>query len=123
MSKFKQAYTCTHCQYETPKWMGCCPDCKQWDTFDQSVPRNTKAAAFAPSTLLSMTDLDSIAVLPEQRMISGVHEWDRVMGGGIIKGALLILTGDPGIGKSTLLLQISNALAQRYRVFYFSTEE
>ena len=70
-----------------------------------------------------MVDLTSISTAAQQRMLTGISEWDRVMGGGIIPSSLIILTGDPGIGKSTLLLQVCNQLARRYRVFYFSTEE
>lgn len=70
-----------------------------------------------------MTKLNSVIEKPKERMLSGIDEWDRVLGGGIMPQSLLILTGDPGIGKSTLLLQICNRLAQHYTVFYFSTEE
>jgi len=70
-----------------------------------------------------MTHLQHVPTGTQQRMLSGIQEWDRVMGGGIIPSSLLVLTGDPGIGKSTLLLQVCNQLAQNYTVFYFSTEE
>jgi DNA repair protein RadA/Sms len=71
----------------------------------------------------NMVHLDQIASTSQKRMLTGIHEWDRVVGGGIMPGSFLILTGDPGIGKSTLLLQIAHKLSESYRVFYFSSEE
>ena len=70
-----------------------------------------------------LSDLLHLAPQPLKRMLSGIKEWDSVMGGGIVPGSFSILTGDPGIGKSTLLLQIASRLAQNYTVFYFSSEE
>ena len=70
-----------------------------------------------------LLSLHNIEITADKRMLSGIDEWDRVMGGGIVPGSLLVLTGDPGIGKSTLLLQIANTLAHAHTVLYFSTEE
>lgn len=106
--------------------MGCCPECSEWNTFieNKSAPAIPGAKATARGiTAATMTSLNSVDIMPEKRMFSGIHEWDRVVGGGIMPSSLLILTGDPGIGKSTLLLQICNGLAQSYTVYYFSTEE
>lgn len=126
MSKPKVTFQCSNCRYTTVKWLGCCPECKEWETFSEHT-------AFAPSASMSaqaqrtlpvtLMPLAHIATQPKERMLSGMKEWDRVMGGGIMPGSLLILTGDPGIGKSTLLLQVSHRLAANHRVFYFSTEE
>lgn len=111
--------------------MGCCPECKEWDCLQEVTqgpsPLGIKKGAVQTSannsTLIAMTQLNSVNIKPKERMLSGIKEWDRVVGGGIMPSSLLILTGDPGIGKSTLLLQISNRLAEHYTVFYFSTEE
>ncbi len=106
--------------------MGCCPECNEWNTFEQNkiapaaIP-GAKAATGGAS--ITMMQLNSVETTPQKRMLSGIDEWDRVIGGGIMPSSLLILTGDPGIGKSTLLLQICNGLARNHRVYYFSTEE
>ena len=124
MSKQKISFKCNSCSYQSVKWLGCCPGCKEWDSFTESAAAPTiKGTAKAPATLPTMIDLRDVSTKPKDRMLSGIKEWDRVMGGGIMPGSLLILTGDPGIGKSTLLLQICDKLAQHHNVFYFSTEE
>lgn len=102
--------------------MGCCPECKEWDSFlEQKSPAlSTKTIRTIAATV---TPLSSIDQQECTRYLTGIGEWDRVMGGGIMPNALIVLTGDPGIGKSTLLLQVCNQLAQQKRVFYISTEE
>lgn len=123
MAKQTARYICSGCNYQTLKWLGCCPDCSAWDTFTQVVdsPQITKKGT--TSHAVTMSALDSVTTVQQERMLTGIDEWDRVVGGGIMPSSLVIITGDPGIGKSTLLLQISNRLAQRYTVYYFSTEE
>ena len=124
MVKQKQSFKCTNCNYNTVKWLGCCPDCKEWNSFAEHKPViPTIHKSFTAATALDLVDLNSIPVTEQVRMISGIKEWDRVLGGGIMPSSFLILTGDPGIGKSTLMLQISNSLAKQYKVFYFSSEE
>lgn len=125
MSKQKITYKCTNCSYQSIKWLGCCPECKEWESFDEQTPVITigKAVKTQVTSLPSLVELSSISSKPKQRMLSHIKEWDRVVGGGIMPGSLLILTGDPGIGKSTLLLQICHQLAHNHTVFYFSTEE
>ncbi len=123
MSKQKTFFKCTNCTYQTIKWIGCCPECNEWNTFDEITtgPQGTKPTqANKPIALVKLNDVVSEK---KERLLSGIHEWDRVMGGGIMPSSLITLTGDPGIGKSTLLLQICNALAQKQCVYYFSTEE
>ena len=127
MAKSSICFTCTQCSYQTRKWLGCCPECNQWDTFQEQATqtgvhktRQSSGPAIAP---LKMVHLDTVIALPNNRMESTVKEWDRVTGGGIVPGAFIILAGDPGIGKSTLLLQVAHKLAQRYSVLYFSSEE
>ena len=125
MVKTKTSYSCTSCTYKAVKWMGCCPECNEWNTFVETTITSaplSKAASSSGQVAL-MTPLRETPGKPKERMFSGIEEWDRVLGGGIMPHSLIILTGDPGIGKSTLLLQISNRLAEQYTVFYFSTEE
>lgn len=102
--------------------MGCCPTCKEWNSFTQekyelSPSQRTNARA------TQLTQLESLAEQSLPRMTSGIKEWDRITGGGILPGSFTILTGDPGIGKSTLLLRIAHELAKHYSLLYFSTEE
>lgn len=126
MSKQKAFFACSGCSYQTIKWMGCCPECKGWDTFEQqetAAPAAKGKINPSASTATAMVNLHSIDLKPQPRMQCGIEEWDRVIGGGIMPGSLLIITGDPGIGKSTLLLQVCNGLAKNNVVFYFSTEE
>lgn len=124
MSKTKTSFQCQSCGYNAIKWLGCCPECKEWETFVevQNSP-SSKTQAKKPLNTPTLVNLNSVNAETKSRMLSGISEWDRVIGGGIVPGSLIILTGDPGIGKSTLLLQISNNLAQNYTVFYFSSEE
>ena len=122
-------YFCQNCGYESSKWMGQCPGCREWNTFAEEpvAKKSTKSSVagfpgrtgHAKATLLK--DVDSAT---EERISSGIPEFDRVLGGGIVKGALMLIGGDPGIGKSTLLLQVTNNLAKSgKRVLYVSGEE
>jgi len=125
MAKEKISYACSACSYKTIKWLGCCPDCNEWNTFEEKKPLDTPPGVkkYSTKNITELVQLNSVETKKTQRMLSGIAEWDRVVGAGIMPSSLLILTGDPGIGKSTLLLQICNQLAQHYSVFYFSTEE
>jgi len=124
MSKSKHIYYCTSCGFETSKWAGCCAGCKEWNTIEEFKPAGpAKATLGVRSHAVSMSSLDTVALTSTARMCAEIGEWDRVTGGGIMPGAFIILTGDPGIGKSTLLLQVTHALAKKYKVFYFSSEE
>ncbi len=122
MSKNKISYSCTNCDYQTLKWLGCCPDCKEWNTIEQARANNVNIN-ISPATALKMTSLVDVKVVPKGRMLSGIKEWDRVAGGGLMPGSFVIITGDPGIGKSTLLLHVANNLSANYKVLYFSSEE
>jgi len=122
--KQKISYTCSNCDYRSIKWLGCCPECKEWDSMAQVTQQPSIKGFSAGATKTStMVHLSSVETTTKQRMFTNIKEWDRVVGGGIMPSSLLILTGDPGIGKSTLLLQIANALAQSHTVYYFSSEE
>ncbi len=122
MSKQKNLFSCTSCSYQSLKWLGCCPECKEWNCFEQVTVTASKGSA-AVTKHTQMVHLHSLSALHKERMKSGIEEWDRVVGGGIMPGSFMIITGDPGIGKSTLLLQICNELASSANVYYFSTEE
>jgi DNA repair protein RadA/Sms len=125
MAKSSSYFQCTKCEHQSLKWQGCCPECKQWNTLEQINPTPTtfdtkKSTIYKPTALQS---LDEIATEEQERFTTGIMEWDRVTGNGIVPGSFSIVTGDPGIGKSTLLLQICAQLAEKHSVFYFSTEE
>lgn len=122
MSKTTTKYVCNECAYETYKWLGRCPSCNSWNTLVEEIVEKTavkrgrkKAAAIS---------LSSITNEEIYRFSTGIGELDRVLGGGIVPGSLVLLGGDPGIGKSTILLQVSNNLASKnQRVLYISGEE
>lgn len=122
MSNPTEQYSCSNCSYKSIKWIGCCPNCNAWDSFTaHEIPtKGSKKRSFKP---LSLVNFDQVTIKEDDRMRTGIEEWDRVLGGGIMPGSLLILTGDPGIGKSTLMLQIADQLAHQYVVHYISTEE
>lgn len=124
MAKQIAQYRCADCLYQTSKWMGQCAGCQAWNTLASYMPqaRTERHAASSNVQLRPLCD-QSTPQAPVARMVTGLKEWDRVVGGGILPGAFIMLTGDPGIGKSTLLLQISHLLAERYTLLYFSSEE
>jgi DNA repair protein RadA/Sms len=126
MAKNNIQHICSNCGFTTFKWIGCCPECKAWNTLELHTPPAQGAAhtlsAHSITPLYALNDLAHAVSLT--RYTSGIPEWDRVMGeGGLVPGAFLIITGDPGIGKSTLLLQVAAGLAHTQQVLYFSSEE
>ncbi len=124
-AKSKTVYVCRECGYETPKWLGKCPSCNSWSTLEEDVRMpvsSAKTVSAMPSELLARP-LSKIDATEEQRYITGIKELDRVLGGGIVKGSGVLLSGDPGIGKSTILLQICNALQKNLNILYVSGEE
>jgi DNA repair protein RadA/Sms len=122
----KTIFSCQSCGYQSPKWLGKCPDCGGWDGFVEERHATgalavTRNAAVAPSTPVP---IDSIEIDHEQRLLTTIHEFDRVLGGGLVPGTLILVGGDPGIGKSTLMLQALHGLAgQGRKVLYVSGEE
>lgn len=127
MAKIKSCFICQECGYETPKWQGKCTNCGSWNTLVEEVKSqdNTKGKIFLDenhnSKPQSIIDIKSISY---ERMDTGINELNRVLGGGIVKGSLTLISGDPGIGKSTLLLQAANNIANKYgKVLYVSGEE
>lgn len=117
-------YVCTECGATTSKWNGCCPSCGKWNTLEESVPIETASGHHQPVDLSSRIHLISeITTMNETRYQTGSGELDRVLGGGLVKGSIVLLGGEPGIGKSTLLLQICQYLGEHHHVLYVSGEE
>ena len=125
--KTKTIYYCTECGYESAKWLGKCPACNSWNSFCEeiAVSGNSKGASKTHTSLRknTPTKLADVSLTKEERILSGIGELDRVLGGGIVKGSLVLVGGDPGIGKSTLLLQLVKSLDNAAKVFYVSGEE
>jgi DNA repair protein RadA/Sms len=123
--KTRTIYTCTQCGYQSPKWLGRCPDCREWNTLQEEIKRedSTNGGRSAKSTGATPVKISAIATADERREQIGIAELDRVLGGGIVPGAFTLIGGDPGIGKSTLLLQAVGHMAQRQRVLYVTAEE
>src|SRR3954470_3601118 len=132
MAKARTQFLCNHCGSVHPKWMGKCPDCGTWDALEEykaptedqhaakRMPRGIPAAAAAGQTgdvarAGEPLPLDQIDDADSPRRPSGIGEFDRVLGGGIVPGSAVLVGGEPGIGKSTLLLQVAQALAQEDR--------
>ena len=127
MAKSSNVFVCNECGYESAKWLGKCPACNSWNTFfEQKVLKNDKKNGIGKSKELKSaipTALNKIEGKEETRTSTGVAELDRVLGGGIVKGSLILLGGEPGIGKSTLILQICNKMQGEGKVLYVSGEE
>lgn len=128
MAKRKTKFMCRDCGYESPKWMGRCPGCGEWNTMDEEVEIVSKGprGAFKHTETVQQKamPISSIETMEEPRVKTELGELNRVLGGGIVPGSLVLIGGDPGIGKSTLLLQVSSLLAnQKQRVLYISGEE
>ena len=125
MARAKTIYFCQECGHESSKWMGQCPGCRQWNTFvEETVERKAGASADKQIRAVRPVALADIEMKREERFTSGFPELDRVLGGGIVPASLVLVGGDPGIGKSTLLLQVCQKLSgQRISVLYISGEE
>lgn len=124
--KPKSVFICSECGYESAKWVGKCPGCNAWNTMEEEIAVQTKASSAVYRTTQSIATarpLSEISFSDEPRFVTGIAELDRVLGGGIVKGSVVLLSGDPGIGKSTILLQICNALQQSLKILYVSGEE
>ena len=120
----KTAFVCQQCGNDYPKWIGKCPSCGGWNTLvEERVVAPQKGRSGPARTPREPVALDSVPNDAEQRISTGIGEFDRVLGGGIVRGSLVLLGGDPGIGKSSLLMQASSSLSQRGPVLYVSGEE
>lgn len=123
MAKKTTAFFCSECGYESAKWLGQCPGCREWNTFvEETVTKTGRAVRITNTKKPSL--LKDISTKEEARMTTGFGELDRVLGGGIVRGSLTLIGGDPGIGKSTILLQVCKNLSDQGRkVLYISGEE
>lgn len=126
MAKQRSMYICSECGYESGKWYGKCPGCGEWNTMNEETPAikstGTKRSSggYASRPLKRLSEITEDV---ERRISTGIHEFDRVLGGGIVEGSLVLLGGDPGIGKSTILLQACQHLGQHHTILYVSGEE
>lgn len=129
MAKGKTSvFFCQECGYESAKWMGQCPACKEWNTFvEETVDKKSISSSGKvkkESKASQVLPLSAVKSEKEERIVTGIAEFDRVLGGGIVRGSLVLVGGDPGIGKSTLLLQVCRELSQKkVPLLYVSGEE
>jgi DNA repair protein RadA/Sms len=126
MAKAKVVYACQNCGFQSPKWLGKCPDCNQWNTLVEEILERAAhpRGEISLSSKEEPAPIGAISTAAEGRILSGIGEFDRVLGGGVVPGSVVLIGGDPGIGKSTLLLQAFAALSQNGLVsLYVSGEE
>ena len=130
MAKSKYIYTCNQCGYESSKWNGKCPSCGAWNSFEEDIAdtapagsRSAVSSGAAPDLSDNILELQDIGADSDVRYDTGIGELNRVLGGGLVKGSLVLLGGEPGIGKSTILLQICQFLGEDHSVLYVSGEE
>lgn len=125
--KFKTVFICQKCGYESPKWAGKCPECGEWNTLAEEVkqleskkPARTRSFTDFSSDIVKLSESKAVR---EERVATHISEFDRLLGGGLVKGQLTLLAGAPGIGKSTLMLQVAASLSKDRKVLYISGEE
>ena len=129
--KLKTVYICSQCGYESSKWNGKCPSCGEWNTFEEEVveasPKSVGGRSVSSIKTVNLSSkivtLSGIDTEEDVRYSTGINELNRVLGGGLVKGSLVLLGGEPGIGKSTILLQICKFLGENYTILYISGEE
>ena len=127
MAKIKSVFICQECGYETPKWLGKCPDCSKWNTLVEEVKEvqsKNISSSLRSINKKPIRKLIDVTSSKSDRIVTGINEFDRVMGGGIVKDSITIITARPGAGKSTLLLQVADSIARKgCKVIYASGEE
>lgn len=124
VAKSKIKYVCQNCGYESAKWLGRCTECMAWNTFAEEIEQKEPPRGFVGGAGQVPRAIAEIEPLAEKRLPAGLNEFDRVLGGGIVPGSLFLVGGDPGIGKSTLLLQVADLISRRHgKVLYVSGEE
>lgn len=121
--KSKVVYVCSECGYESAKWIGKCPGCGGWNTFAEDVVVTSKSSKKVAQSFSVPVKLSTVDTTKDPRIVCGIGELDRVLGGGIVRGSLVLVGGEPGIGKSTILLQLIKSLEQNTSFFYVSGEE
>ena len=129
MAKSKYIYTCNQCGFESSKWNGKCPSCGAWNSFEEELAESLPSSGgsvsrgSAPDLCDNILELEDIGVDSDVRYDTGIGELNRVLGGGLVKGSLVLLGGEPGIGKSTILLQVCQYLGEEHSILYVSGEE
>jgi DNA repair protein RadA/Sms len=123
MAKSKTVHTCTECGGQTLKWQGQCPHCSAWNTLVETVAEKAASRFQAVAGSSKLQKLSEVEAHEEERRPTGIAEFDRVLGGGLVRGAVVLLGGDPGIGKSTLLLQALALMDASCNAVYVSGEE
>jgi len=121
MSKTRIKYICSNCGYESLRWLGKCPECDSWNTFTEEIIETNKRKPTAYKGILNIKKIDEIEGVEKNRITTGIGELDRVLGGGFIPGSVILLGGDPGIGKSTLAMQAASKINDK--VLYVTGEE
>lgn len=121
--KSSTSFVCQECGYESPKYLGKCPECGEWNTLREFKVESLKLKVERRQESVAVKKLSEIKLEEKQRLLTGFSEMDGVLGGGIVKGSVILLAGDPGIGKSTLLLQVGLNLAKKNKILYISGEE
>ena len=122
MSKIHSKYVCQSCGCESPRWIGKCPNCSEWNTFVEELVQKVSARKSVKGTSIKATPLNEVDIIEDQRLTTSIDEFDRVLGGGIVLGSVVLLGGDPGVGKSTLMMQLAAELKNSV-VLYISGEE
>ncbi len=120
--KTQTKYTCQACGYESPRWTGKCPNCSQWNTFQEEAIKTVSARKASKHSTLAAVPIEEITLDEDQRIKTTNAEVDRVLGGGIVRGSVILIGGDPGVGKSTLMMQLAGQLKNEV-VLYISGEE
>lgn len=123
MARIKSVFICQECGYESTGWLGKCPSCNSWNTFVEEVEQRVAKRGSGVIKDIEPVGINDIQILEEERYSTGIKEMDRVLGGGIVKGSLILVGGDPGIGKSTLLLQVCQSVKLDSDILYISGEE
>ena len=126
MKSSSKSFQCNQCSANFSKWIGQCPECGAWNSISQiERPSSNTTNRWGASSSVEYSKLDSIAVVSATRISTGIDEFDRVLGGGIVDGTVVLLGGDPGIGKTTLLMQVLSSISKNFKkkTFYISAEE
>lgn len=121
MAKTKVKYICSNCGYETLRWIGKCPECGSWNSFTEEIVETSSRKANIAKSRFTYSNISEVIASNEERTITGITEFDRVLGGGIMPGSVILLGGDPGIGKSTLAMQAAASIKEK--VLYVTGEE